>query len=79
MFGILSLTLAPSAFSKTLLSKLIEAGMVRISSYPFAAATIANPMPVLPEVGSTKTVFPSINMQGVSFSIDLSDNAASKS
>ena len=51
-------TLAPSAFRSTLLSRLIDAGMVRISSYPLAAATIASPIPVLPEVGSTKTVFP---------------------
>src|SRR6185369_17502688 len=27
-------------------------GMTRISRYPFTAATIARPMPVLPEVGS---------------------------
>lgn len=43
--------------------------MVRISSYPFAAATIASPMPVLPEVGSTRTVFPNINAHGVNFSV----------
>jgi hypothetical protein len=69
MFGYLLLTLAPSAFNSTLLSRLIEAGMVRISSYPFAAATIASPMPVLPEVGSTRTVFPNINAHGVNFSV----------
>ena len=51
-------TLAPSAFKSTLLSRLIDAGIVRMSSYPLAAATIARPIPVLPEVGSTKTVFP---------------------
>ncbi len=30
-----------------------EAGITMVASYPFAAATIAMPMPVLPEVGST--------------------------
>ena len=48
----------PSALSMTLLSILIVAGMVRISLYPLAAAAIASPMPVLPEVGSTSTVTP---------------------
>ena len=33
----------------------IESGITRISWYPFTAATIARPMPVLPEVGSMIT------------------------
>lgn len=75
--GYLLITLAPSAFSKTLLSRLIDAGIVKISSYPFAAATIANPMPVLPEVGSTKTVFPGINVKAVKFSVVMESNSIS--
>jgi hypothetical protein len=35
-------------------------GIVRINSYPLAAATIAKPIPVLPEVGSTRTVLPGV-------------------
>ena len=34
------------------------AGMVRMSLYPLAAAAIASPMPVLPDVGSTRMVLP---------------------
>jgi hypothetical protein len=33
---------------RTRRSMLMDSGMVRISSYPLAAATIASPMPVLP-------------------------------
>ena len=51
-------TLAPRALRSTLLSRLMEAGIVRMSSYPLAAATMASPIPVLPDVGSTRTVLP---------------------
>ena len=34
------------------LSTLIVSGKVRIALYPFAAATLAMPIPVFPEVGS---------------------------
>ena len=38
----------------------IESGMTSTSLYPFTAATMARPMPVLPEVGSMMTLsFPS--------------------
>jgi len=47
---------ALSAFNKLRLSTLMVSGMVRISLYPFEAATNANPIPVLPEVGSIITV-----------------------
>ena len=40
---------------------LMLAGIVRINLYPLEAAAIARPMPVLPEVGSTSTVFPEVN------------------
>lgn len=46
---------APSALSTLRRSRLIDAGMVRISLYS-AAATKARPMPVLPEVGSTRVM-----------------------
>ena len=36
----------------------IDAGIVRISLYPFAAAMKASAIPVLPEVGSTSVVLP---------------------
>ena len=36
-------------------SALMVSGMVRITRYPRAAATLARPMPVLPEVGSMMT------------------------
>ena len=49
----------PNALSMTLLSILMLAGMVRISLYPLAAAAIASPIPVLPDVGSTSIVLPS--------------------
>ena len=42
----------------TLRSILMLAGMVRISLYPLAAAAMASPMPVLPDVGSTSIVLP---------------------
>ena len=45
---------APNAFKRTRLSKLIDAGMVKISLYPFEAAINARPIPVFPLVGSTK-------------------------
>ena len=48
----------PNALSMTLLSILMLAGMVRMSLYPLAAAAIASPMPVLPDVGSTRMVLP---------------------
>ena len=50
----------PNALSMTLLSILMLAGMVRISLYPLAAAAMASPMPVLPDVGSTSIVLPSV-------------------
>ena len=50
--------ISPRAFNMTLLSILILAGMVRISLYPFEAAAIARPIPVLPDVGSTSIVLP---------------------
>ena len=49
---------APKACSRTRLSRDMDAGMVRISLYPFAAATKASPMPVFPDVGSTRVVTP---------------------
>ena len=39
----------------------IVSGIVRIILNPFEAATMLNPIPVLPLVGSTKTVFLLIN------------------
>mmetsp|Transcript_19278 Transcript_19278/g.53476 ORF Transcript_19278/g.53476 Transcript_19278/m.53476 type:complete len:219 (+) Transcript_19278:678-1334(+) len=53
-----STSLDPSALSSTRRSSDMESGMVSTRSYPLAAATMARPMPVLPEVGSTKVVFP---------------------
>jgi hypothetical protein len=47
---------APNALKRTLLSKLIDAGMVKMSLYPFEAAINARPMPVFPLVGSTRTL-----------------------
>ncbi|MFS7916512.1 hypothetical protein Hanom_Chr02g00178001 [Helianthus anomalus] len=44
---------APNAFRRTLLSRLIDAGIVNISLYPFEAAINARPIPVFPLVGST--------------------------
>ncbi len=35
-------------------------GIARMSRYPLAAATKANPIPVLPEVGSTSVVLPGV-------------------
>ena len=37
-------------------STVIDSGMTRISRYPFTAATMASPMPVLPDVGSMITL-----------------------
>jgi hypothetical protein len=36
----------------------MDSGIVRMSSYPLAAATIASAMPVFPDVGSTSVVTP---------------------
>ena len=44
--------LAPNALSKLRRSTLMVSGMVRVSLYPFMAATMASPIPVLPLVGS---------------------------
>mmetsp|Transcript_30762 Transcript_30762/g.53177 ORF Transcript_30762/g.53177 Transcript_30762/m.53177 type:complete len:221 (-) Transcript_30762:63-725(-) len=49
---------APKAFRMTLRSKDIVSGIVSTTLYPFAAPTIASPMPVFPEVGSTREVLP---------------------
>ncbi len=54
------MTSAPKALSKTRRSIDMDSGMVSFNLYPFAAATIARPMPVFPEVGSTRTVFPGV-------------------
>mmetsp|Transcript_6942 Transcript_6942/g.21996 ORF Transcript_6942/g.21996 Transcript_6942/m.21996 type:complete len:247 (-) Transcript_6942:327-1067(-) len=51
---------APSAFSITRRSIDIDSGMVSTSLYPLAAATMASPMPVFPEVGSTRVVSPGL-------------------
>ena len=51
--GSVSTKFAPKAFNTLRRSILILAGMVKVSLYPFAAATNANAMPVLPLVGST--------------------------
>lgn len=48
---------APNAFRSTLLSKLIDAGIVNMSLYPLEAAMNARPMPVFPLVGSTKILY----------------------
>lgn len=48
---------APNAFRSTLLSKLIDAGIVNMSLYPLEAAINARPMPVFPLVGSTKILY----------------------
>src|SRR3990172_2227344 len=48
---------APNRCSRARRSTLMSSGMVRINRYPLTAATIARPIPVLPEVGST-TVSP---------------------
>jgi hypothetical protein len=53
-----STTSAPNAFNNRRRSMLIDSGMVKTSLYPRAAATMANPIPVLPEVGSTSVVVP---------------------
>ncbi len=45
-------TFAPKAFTKFLRSTLIVSGIVKINLYPLAAETKANPIPVLPLVGS---------------------------
>mmetsp|Transcript_2906 Transcript_2906/g.5366 ORF Transcript_2906/g.5366 Transcript_2906/m.5366 type:complete len:204 (+) Transcript_2906:684-1295(+) len=53
-----SLTSAPKALRRTRRSMDMDSGMVRMSLYPLEAATMARPMPVLPEVGSTRTDLP---------------------
>jgi hypothetical protein len=56
--GSVNTKFAPNAFNKILRSKDIDAGMVKVKSYPFAAAINAKPMPVFPDVGSTSKDFP---------------------
>eukprot|EP00982_Pelagococcus_subviridis_P010918 31036-Pelagococcus_subviridis.AAC.14 len=51
---------APNALSKIRRSSDIDAGIVRVRSYPFAAAMNASPIPVFPDVGSTSIVFPGV-------------------
>ena len=41
-------------------SILILSGMVKMSLYPLVAATMESPIPVFPDVGSTRVVFPGI-------------------
>mmetsp|Transcript_16919 Transcript_16919/g.43747 ORF Transcript_16919/g.43747 Transcript_16919/m.43747 type:complete len:329 (-) Transcript_16919:35-1021(-) len=55
-----STSFAPNALSITRRSRLIDAGIVRVMSYPLAAATIASAIPVLPDVGSTSFVTPGL-------------------
>mmetsp|Transcript_8328 Transcript_8328/g.21495 ORF Transcript_8328/g.21495 Transcript_8328/m.21495 type:complete len:290 (+) Transcript_8328:313-1182(+) len=55
-----STSFAPNAFSITLRSSDMDAGIVRMISYPFAAATMARAIPVLPDVGSTSLVTPGL-------------------
>src|SRR5215208_5638546 len=47
------ITSAPKALSREIFSRLILSGIVKMHRYPLSAATIARPVPVLPEVGST--------------------------
>ena len=49
---------APNARNSTRRSRLMVSGITRIRRYPLTAATNANPMPVLPLVGSMRTVLP---------------------
>ena len=58
--GSVSTSCAPKARSSTRRSSDIDAGIVRISLYPLAAAMNASPMPVLPLVGSTSVVTPGV-------------------
>src|SRR5262245_9716924 len=51
--GSVSTSFAPNARSTARRSGLIDSGIVRMTSYPFTAATNASAMPVLPLVGST--------------------------
>ena len=51
---------APKARRRILRSMDMDAGMVRMSLYPFAAAMNASAIPVLPEVGSTSVVLPGV-------------------
>lgn len=54
--GSVKISSAPKALSRMRLSSDIDAGIVRISLYPLAAAMKAKPIPVLPLVGSTRVV-----------------------
>ena len=53
-----STSFAPYAASSMRRSLLMDSGMVSTTSYPRAAPIIAMPIPVLPLVGSTKTLRP---------------------
>mmetsp|Transcript_27370 Transcript_27370/g.76770 ORF Transcript_27370/g.76770 Transcript_27370/m.76770 type:complete len:265 (+) Transcript_27370:447-1241(+) len=53
-------TSAPKALRSTRRSMLMLSGIVRMSLYPLLAATMANPMPVFPLVGSTRMVLPGV-------------------
>mmetsp|Transcript_6726 Transcript_6726/g.15533 ORF Transcript_6726/g.15533 Transcript_6726/m.15533 type:complete len:244 (-) Transcript_6726:252-983(-) len=55
-----NLTSAPKALSSTRRSILIDSGIVKMSLYPLEAATMARPIPVFPEVGSTRVDFPGV-------------------
>lgn len=54
--GSVSTSSAPNALRRILRSRDMEAGMVSTSLYPRAAAMKARPMPVFPDVGSTRVV-----------------------
>lgn len=54
--GSVKTSCAPKALNKILRSTDIDAGIVKISLYPFAAAINANAIPVFPLVGSTRVV-----------------------
>lgn len=57
---------APNALRRIRRSTDIEAGMVRMSLYPLAAAMNANAIPVLPLVGSTNVVYRQANHKVIS-------------
>jgi hypothetical protein len=54
--GSISTTSASNALSTARLSMLTDTGIATISLYPLAAAMNASPMPVLPPVGSIRTL-----------------------
>ena len=62
---------APIALSKRLRSMDMLSGMVSTRRYPLTAHTIARPIPVFPEVGSTRTIsdpgrsFPSLSARSI--------------